>query len=118
MRKSISVDDQQQEWTNHVLVNSCLWTNLGQRSHEIMSTYTLQAQGRRSTVALTEKLKAHRECRSGAKSKNIAPYAKGTKVIGKGDRGARKHPGTSMFQKGLPPNVRVPREPVPHTPGF
>ena len=73
---------------------------MGQRSPEIMSTHTLQAQGRRSTVALPEKIKAHRECRPGTKSKNIAPYGRGTKVIGKADRGARQHPGTSMFQKG------------------
>ncbi|WZZ35130.1 hypothetical protein YC2023_018531 [Brassica napus] len=106
MSESISVDDQQQEWTNHVLLNSCLWTNLGQRSHEIMSSHTLQAQGRRSTVALPEKIKAHRECHPGAKSKDIAPYARGTKVIGKADRGARQHPVTSMFQKGLPQNLR------------
>ncbi|KAL0826890.1 hypothetical protein Bca101_050567 [Brassica carinata] len=81
-----------------------------------MSTHTLQAQGRRSTVALPEKIKAHKECRPGAKRKDIAPYARGTKVIGKADRGARQHPGTSMFQKGLPQNIRVPREPVPRTP--
>ncbi|KAF3538489.1 hypothetical protein F2Q69_00023304 [Brassica cretica] len=118
MSKSIYADDQQQEWMNHVLVNSCLWTNPGQRSHEIMSTHTLQAQGWRSTVALPEKIKAHRECRPGAKSKNSAPYARGTKVIGKADRGARQYPGTSMFQKGLPKNLRVPREPVPQTMGF
>ncbi|KAG5397782.1 hypothetical protein IGI04_019596 [Brassica rapa subsp. trilocularis] len=73
---------------------------MGERSHEIMSTHTLQAQGQRSTVALPEKIKAHRECRPGTKSKNIAPYGRGTKVIGKTDRGARQHPGTSMFQKG------------------
>ncbi|KAF2577231.1 hypothetical protein F2Q68_00005402 [Brassica cretica] len=42
-----------------------------------------------------------RECRPGAKSINIAPYTRGTKVIGKTDRGARQHPGTSMFLKGL-----------------
>ncbi|KAF3532923.1 hypothetical protein DY000_02040896 [Brassica cretica] len=42
-----------------------------------------------------------RGCRPGAKSKYIAPYARGIKVIGKADRGARQHPGTSMFQKGL-----------------
>ncbi|KAF3531145.1 hypothetical protein DY000_02040746 [Brassica cretica] len=77
----------------------------GQISHEIMSTYTLQAQGRRSTVALPERIKAHRECLPGAKSRNIAPYARGTKVIGKADRGARQHPGTSMFQKGPPQNL-------------
>ncbi|KAG2293053.1 hypothetical protein Bca52824_039722 [Brassica carinata] len=65
-----------------------------------MSIYTLQAQGRRSIVALPEKIKEHRECRPGAKSKNIAPYTRGTKVIGKAERGARQHPGTSMFQKG------------------
>ncbi|KAF3505585.1 hypothetical protein F2Q69_00005986 [Brassica cretica] len=118
MSKSISVDDQQQEWTNHVLVNSCQWTNLGQRSHEIMSTHTLQAQGQRSTAAFPEKIKAQKECRPGGKSKNIAPYARGTKVIGKADRGACQHPGTSMFQKGLPQNLRVPSEPVPQTLGF
>ncbi|KAH0892791.1 hypothetical protein HID58_055220 [Brassica napus] len=67
-----------------------------------MSTHNLQAQGRRSTVALPERTKAHRECRPGAKSRIIAPYARGTKVIGKADRGARQHPGTSMFQKDLP----------------
>ncbi|KAF3606834.1 hypothetical protein DY000_02049539 [Brassica cretica] len=87
-------------------VNSCQWTNLGQRSHEIMSTHTLQAQGRRSTAAFPEKIKVHRECRPGGKSKNIAPYARGTKVIGKADRGDCQHPGTSMFQKGLPQNLR------------
>ncbi|KAG2282803.1 hypothetical protein Bca52824_054023 [Brassica carinata] len=65
-----------------------------------MSTHTPQPQGWRSTVALPKKIKAHRECRPGAKSKNISPYARGTKVIGKADRGARQHPGTSMFQKG------------------
>ncbi|KAF3498390.1 hypothetical protein DY000_02053633 [Brassica cretica] len=76
----------------------------------------LQAQGRRSTVALPEKTKEHMECRPGAKSKNVAPYARGTKVIGKAYIGARQHPGTSMFQKGLPQNLRVPRESVPQTP--
>ncbi|KAF3546829.1 hypothetical protein DY000_02006590 [Brassica cretica] len=83
-----------------------------------MSTQTLQAQGRRSTVASPERTKAHMECRPGAKSRNIAPYARGTKVIGKEDRGARQHPGTSMFQKGLPQNLKVPRESVPRTPSF
>ncbi|KAH0854299.1 LOW QUALITY PROTEIN: hypothetical protein HID58_083942, partial [Brassica napus] len=77
----------------------------------------LQAQGRRSTVALPERTKEHMECRPGAKSKNVAPYARGTKVIGKAYIGARQHPGTSMFQKGLPQNLRVPRESVPQTPG-
>ncbi|KAH0883829.1 LOW QUALITY PROTEIN: hypothetical protein HID58_059925 [Brassica napus] len=71
-----------------------------------MSTHTLQAQGRRSTVALPERIEAHMECRPGAKSKNIAPYTRGTKVIGKADIGARQHPGTSMFQKGIPQNLR------------
>ena len=133
MRKSIFVDDQSSpeyaiEYTNpcypnnrfglQTQVNPCLWTNLGPKSHETTSTHTLQAQGRRSTVALLERTEAHRECRPGAKSKNIAPYARGTKVIGKVDRGARKHPGTSMFQKGLPQNLRVPRESVPRTPSF
>ncbi|KAF3493306.1 hypothetical protein DY000_02052904 [Brassica cretica] len=122
-----------------------------------MSSHTLQAQGRRSTVALPERAKAHSECRPGANSKkqevrlvlcqhedsihgsrkasflsaiadkklqlhfqahpivvvvtlfckNILPYVRGTKVIGKADRGARQHSGTSMFQKGLPQNLRV-----------
>ncbi|KAH0899381.1 LOW QUALITY PROTEIN: hypothetical protein HID58_048949, partial [Brassica napus] len=45
--------------------------------------FRLQTQGRRSTIALPERIEAHRECRPGAKSKNIAPYARGTKVIGK-----------------------------------
>ncbi|WZZ34437.1 hypothetical protein YC2023_017838 [Brassica napus] len=87
-------------------VNSCLWTNLGPRSLETMSTHTLQTQGRRSTVALPERTKAHRECRPGAKSKHIAPYARDTTVIGKADGEARQHPLTSMFQKGLPQNLR------------
>ncbi|KAF2577197.1 hypothetical protein F2Q68_00004633 [Brassica cretica] len=134
---------------NDTGVNSCLWTNLGQRSHEIMSTHTFQSQGQRSIVALPEKIKAHRECRPGAKRKNIAPYARGRKVIGKADRGARnireppcfrrvypktfgfqanqfhklwvsrgRNPQTSMFQKGLPQDLRVPSEPVPQTLGF
>ncbi|KAF3608998.1 hypothetical protein DY000_02049167 [Brassica cretica] len=83
-----------------------------------MSTHTFQAQGRRSTVALPERTEAHRECRPGAKSKHISPYARGTKVIGKADGEAHQHPGTSMFQKGLPQNLRVPSEPVPQTLGF
>ncbi|KAF3552138.1 hypothetical protein DY000_02006817 [Brassica cretica] len=114
-----------------------------------MSTHTFQSQGQRSIVALPEKIKAHRECRPGAKSKNIAPYARGRKVIGKADRGARnireppcfrrvypktfgfqanqfhklwvsrgRSPQTSMFQKGLPQDLRVPSEPVPQTLGF
>ncbi|KAF3587093.1 hypothetical protein F2Q69_00030623 [Brassica cretica] len=83
-----------------------------------MSTHTFQAQGRRSTVALPERTEAHRECRPGAKSKHISPYARGKKVIGNADGEAHQHPGTSMFQKGLPQNLRVPSEPVPQTLGF
>ena len=82
-----------------------------------MSTHTLHAQGRRSSVALPERKEAHRECHPGAKRKNIVPYASGTKVIGNADIGARQNPGTSMFQKGLPQNLRVLREPVPQTSG-
>ncbi|KAF3509302.1 hypothetical protein F2Q69_00005991 [Brassica cretica] len=74
-------------------------------------------RGQRSTVALPERTKAHRECRPGAKSKHSAPYASGTKVIGKADGEAHQHPGTSMFQKGRPQNHRVPSEPVPPTMG-
>ncbi|KAH0898853.1 hypothetical protein HID58_048421 [Brassica napus] len=73
-----------------------------------MSTHNLQAKGWRSTVALSERTEAHRECRPGAKSKHIASYARGTKVIGKADREAHQHPGTSMSQKVLPQNLRVP----------
>ncbi|KAF3539200.1 hypothetical protein F2Q69_00023084 [Brassica cretica] len=64
-----------------------------------MSTHTLQAKGRRSTVALPERTEAHWECRPGAKSKHIAPYARDTKVIGKADGEGHQHPGTSMSQK-------------------
>ncbi|KAF3507022.1 hypothetical protein F2Q69_00005974 [Brassica cretica] len=83
-----------------------------------MSTNTLQAQGQRSTVALHERTKAQMECRPGAKSNHIAPYARGTKVIGKVDGEAHQHPGTNMFQKGIPQNLRVPSEQVPQTLGF
>ena len=40
--------------------------------------------------------------------KNIAPYTRGTEVIGKEDRGACQHLVTSMFKKGLPQNLRIP----------
>ncbi|KAF2561959.1 hypothetical protein F2Q70_00017520 [Brassica cretica] len=62
-----------------------------------MSTHTLQAQGRRSTVALPERTEAHWECRPGAKSKHIAPYARDTKVIGKADGEGHQHPGTASM---------------------
>ncbi|KAF2597961.1 hypothetical protein F2Q68_00011240 [Brassica cretica] len=92
MRTSIFVDDQSSpeyaiEYANpcypnngfrlQTQVNPCLWTNLGPKSHETTSTHSLQAQGRRSTIALPERTEAHRECRPGAKSKNIAPYTRG-----------------------------------------
>ncbi|KAL0837073.1 hypothetical protein Bca101_088963 [Brassica carinata] len=67
-----------------------------------MSTHTLQAQGRRSTVAIPERTEAHRECRPGAKIKHIAPYARGAKVIGKADGETHQHLGTSMSRNRGP----------------
>ncbi|KAF3510434.1 hypothetical protein F2Q69_00007741 [Brassica cretica] len=120
MSKSISVDDQQQEWTNHVLVNSYLGTNLGQRPHEIMSTHILQAQGQRGTKVIGKTEEELANIRETPCFRRVYPKTFGFQAnqfhklwVSRG-----RSPQTSMFQKGLPQNLRVPSEPVPQTLGF
>ncbi|KAF2571502.1 hypothetical protein F2Q70_00002826 [Brassica cretica] len=80
------------------------------------STHTLQAQRRRSTVALPKRTEAHRECRPGAKSKNNTPYAGG---VGEKYAGIEflQTPGRTPASGSLLEGTPVPRIPARRNPG-